>query len=97
MDWNMVANAEGARDRIRTLAYLLLDRYQVSASVAGRRMAEDPEPNETREKTIAELRSELANPALDVAYAEFRSEQEVRRYLTEFLHAYDAVRPAPGG
>jgi hypothetical protein len=89
MDWTMVANANDSRHRILTLAYLLMERYRANEEEAGRRLAEEPGPNQLRDTTIEELRLELATPSADLAYVRFRTDQEVRQYLQRFLNAYD--------
>ena len=89
MDWTMVSNAEDALGRIHTLGYLLVERYEVDAREAGRKMSADVEPNEVRDLTIADLRTELIEPSLNLAYATFQNDGDVRRFLTKFLAAFD--------
>ena len=89
MDWTIVSNAEDALGRIHTLAYLLIERYEVDAGEAGRRMSAEVELNDLRDLTLAELRTELIEPSLDLSYAKFQNDVYVRRYLGELLAAFD--------
>ena len=89
MDWTMVANAHDSLHRIHTLAYLLMERYQVNEEEAACLIAEEPGPNQVRDTTIEELRLELARPSADLAYANFRTDEEVRQYLHRVLNAYN--------
>ena len=85
----MVSNAKDALGRIHTLGYLLIERYEVDAREAGRKMGSDVEPNEVRDLTIAELRTELVEPSLNLAYTTLQNDVDVRRFLTEFLAVFD--------
>ena len=90
----MVANAKDALGRIHTLGYLLIERYQKDAGEAGRQIGAESEMNEILDQTISDLRAELAEPALNVAYAKFRTDQDVRQFLSTFLEAFDQSRGA---
>ncbi len=89
MDWTMVSNAKSAQKRVQTLAYLLMERYRVDADHAGRKLANKEHEHELRNRTIYELRSFLSDGDANLAYVRFKTETEVRSYLTRFLAAYD--------
>lgn len=89
MDWKMVSNATGSLQRLHTLAYLLMDRYEFDAEYAGRSLAKNKHDHEIRNNTICELRVFLSDTNTDLAYASYKTDNEVRSYLTKFIEALD--------
>jgi hypothetical protein len=89
MDWTMINNAKGPKERIQTIFYLCRSRYEWDAGPAGTQLAEESPGNRLCEQSIEELRAELSSPSTHLGIV-LEGDAEVRNYLSALLNAYDA-------
>jgi hypothetical protein len=88
MDWTMINNASGPKQRIQTIFYLFQCRYELDAQAAGMRLAESSPDNLLCKQTVAELRTELDSPSADLGIVDVGNDA-VRSYLAAMLATYD--------
>jgi len=87
MDWTMIANAEGALGRIRTLYYLLKNRYDASPEYAAIKLNEEPGSNVLWKKLSIELKKEIEENQFDLGMGKVFTDSEARSYFREMIGA----------
>jgi len=89
MDWTMIENAEGPALRLKTLYYLLNDRYQLNAANAAKQLLHESKKTPTCSALLNELKNEIERPAIELGMGKAFSDSDVRSYFQELLSSLE--------